>query len=155
MIKIKIDSIDQAKVEFGVKFTLVSGKNKYSFFNTKKDGSNTKAYEQFKKFGFQIGDEVEAEVKEEERSFPDTKTGKMVKYTQRTIIFFNEIENTPMVTKGNFLAEPRTLVITNDFEARLKRVEDAVFGAKDVPDDNTVLSDLKDEEGIKASDIPF
>ncbi len=155
MKKIQIDSIDQKKAQFGVQITLVSGKEKYSFFNTKKDGSNSKAYEQFSKFGFKIGDIVEAEVKEEDKSFPDTKTGKMVKYTQRTIIFFNEIENTPTVTRATQMTS--TQVTTSDLEARVKKLEDAVFGAKEVEDDNTVLADLKAEEnkGIKAEDIPF
>ena len=100
MIKIKIDSVSQDKVEFGTKITLVSGKNKYAFFNTKKDGSQTKAYEQFKKFGFGIGDEVKAEVKEEEKSFTN-KEGKDITYTQRTILYFEEFDGVPTLEVAN------------------------------------------------------
>ncbi len=99
MTKIKIDSVEQSSVEFGIKFTLISERNKYSFFNTKKDGSDTKAYEQFKKYGFGVGDTVEAEVKEEQRSFTN-KDGENIDYTQRTIIYFKEVENTPIVQKS-------------------------------------------------------
>ena len=149
MIKIKIDGINQDKVEFGTKITFMSGKDKYSFFNTKKDGSNTKAFEQFKKFGFQIGDTVEAEVKEEDKSFIN-KEGKNVSYKQRTIIFFNEIENMPMVTNSP-KAEP------SDLEARVKKLEDAVFAPIFVVDDNIDLyKDIPEEQkGITAEQIPF
>ena len=96
MIAIKIDSVEQKQVEFGTKTTIISGGNKYSFFDTKKDGSNTKAYEQFKKYGFGIGDTVSAEVKEEEKNFTN-KEGKNIDYIQRTILYFQEVENTPVV----------------------------------------------------------
>lgn len=152
MQKIKIDSISQDKTQYGTKITFISGKDKFGFYDTKKDGTKSKAYEQFKKFGFGINDVVEAEVKEEKKSFVNEK-GKNVEYTERRVLFFNEIENTPTVTRATQMTS--TQITPSDLEARVKKLEDAVFGAKEVEDDTTVLSDLKDEEGIKAEDIPF
>lgn len=96
MKQIKIDSLSQDKVQFGTKITIESDGKKYSFFDTKKDKSFTKAYDQFKRFKFGIGDVVSAEVSEEEKSFVN-EAGKNVKYTQRTILYFQESDNIPEV----------------------------------------------------------
>lgn len=95
MKPIKIDGISQDPTQYGIKVTIISGKDKYSFFDKKRDGSLTKAMEQFKKYGFSIGQTVNAEVKEEQKTFQG-KDGKQVNYTQRTIIYFQEVENTPV-----------------------------------------------------------
>lgn len=95
MKPIRIDGISQDPTQYGIKVTLVSGKDKYSFFDKKRDGSFTKAMEQFKKYGFLIGQTVQAEVKEEQKQFVN-KDGKTVNYTQRTIIYFQEVEELPV-----------------------------------------------------------
>ena len=89
MITLKIDSISQSKVQFGMKTTLECGGKKYSFFDTKKDGNATKAFEQFRKYKFGVGENVNVEVKEEEKEYE----GKP--YTQRTILYFGGVENVP------------------------------------------------------------
>lgn len=99
MKPIKIDGISQDPTQYGIKVTIISGKDKYSFFDKKRDGSLTKAMEQFKKYGFSIGQTVNAEVKEEQKQFTN-KEGKTVNYTQRTIIYFQEVENTPVMTSA-------------------------------------------------------
>lgn len=99
MKTIKIDSVEQKEVQYGTLTTITSNGDKYSFFDTKKDGSNTKAYEQFKKYEFKIGDAVSAEVKEEQDTFTN-KEGKKIDYTRRTILYFQEVENTPVVKSG-------------------------------------------------------
>lgn len=103
MKKIKIDSLSQDKTKFGIKITFISGKEKYIFYNTKKDGTTTKAFDQFRRFGFNIGDTVEAEVKEEQKKFLDDNK-KEVKYTERKIIYFKEVENTPVFEKAKEVA---------------------------------------------------
>ena len=94
MITLKIDSVSQSKVQFGMKTTFACGDKKYSFFDTKKDKTLTKAFEQFRKHKFGVGDTIEAEVKEEEKSFTN-EAGKVVNYTQRTILYFGIVENVP------------------------------------------------------------
>jgi len=96
MTQIKIDSISQDQTKVGDKITLLSGKLKYSFFKKKKDGEETKAHQQFKKYAFSIGDVVSAEVVEEDREFVG-REGNTIKFTQRTILYFQEVENTPVV----------------------------------------------------------
>lgn len=86
---IKIDSISQDTVQFGIKTTLVSGGDKYSFFNTKKDGDKTKAQEQYEKHNFKVGDTVSISVKEEEKTFTNQEQ-KEITFTQRTILWFGD-----------------------------------------------------------------
>ncbi len=94
MQKIKIESKEEKAVQFGIQVIFHEGKNKYSFYNTKKDGSFTKAWEQYRKYGFSTGDLINAEVKEEQESFTNEK-GKLVNFTRRTILYFNEVEHSP------------------------------------------------------------
>lgn len=105
MKSIKITGISQDQVKYGMKTTIEAGKEKYSFFDKKKDGNLTKAMEQFKKYKFAVGDQVNVEVKEEEKSFTG-KEGNTVKYTQRTILYFEEIENTPTHTSSPAPKDP-------------------------------------------------
>lgn len=115
MKKIKIDSLSQDKTKFGIKVTFISGKEKYIFYNTKKDGTTTKAFDQFRRFGFNIGDTVEAEVKEEQKKFLDDNK-KEVKYTERKIIYFQEAGT----------ARPLTKPVTINIDAEIKS-EDLPF----------------------------
>ena len=134
MTKIKIDGISQDTVQFGTKITFVSGKDKYSFFNTKKDGGETKAYEQFKKYQFGVGDTVTAEIKEEPKTFTG-KDGKSVNYTQRTIIYFEEVENAPthQVAKPAFSAVELRKEL-DEIKARVTKLEEFMLvPAKAVP----------------------
>ena len=94
MQEINIEGISQDKVQFGTKTTFLSGKNKFSFFDSKRDGGKTKAQEQYEKYNFKVGDVVTAEVKEEDKTFTNDK-GKTINYTQRTILYFEEVENLP------------------------------------------------------------
>lgn len=131
MVTIKIDSISQDKVAFGTKVTFVDGKNKYSFFDSKKGGGLTKAMEQFKKYGFKVGDTVNAEVKEEEKSFQKkdfsgSPIGDPINYTQRTILYFQEVENTPVFSSTPIRDE-------TDLEFRIRKLEAAVFGNENQP----------------------
>lgn len=93
--QIKIDSVSQSSTEYGQKVVLESGKEKYTFFSTKKDGSQTKAYEQFTKYGFKVGDTVSAEVDEEQKTFTN-KEGKDIKYVDRKIMYFAEVDHLPV-----------------------------------------------------------
>jgi len=121
MITLKIDSVSQSSVQFGMKTTLECGGKKYSFFDTKKDGNATKAFEQFRKYKYGVGDTIEAEVKEEEKSFTN-EADKVVNYTQRTIMYFGEIENVPTAP----MAQPVKRNAWNeldDLQKRVKRLE--------------------------------
>lgn len=134
MTNIHIDSASEEKATFGNKVTIIDGKNKYIFYSTKKDGSVSRAYEQWQKYGFKVGDGVQAEIAEEQKSFPDKKTGKTITYTERKIIYFNEVEDTPVITSAGGkgyggggsggLGQPLNPVVSREeFEALKARVE--------------------------------
>lgn len=99
MKEITIGGISEDTVKFGKKVTFLAGGAKYSFFDTKKDGGYTKAYEQFKKYNYSVGDIVMAEVKSEEKTFVNNE-GNTINYTQRTIIYFEEVDHVPSVRKA-------------------------------------------------------
>lgn len=71
---------------------------KYALWFKKQDGSDTKAFTQFKSKGVQIGFKIEVAFNEEERDFEytDKKTGekKTGKTKNRTIMFFPDPEPT-------------------------------------------------------------
>lgn len=94
MQTLKIDGISEVPAKFGNKVTIISGKNKYHFYSTKKDGNKTKAYEQYKLYRYQVGDVVKAEIDEKPDSFVNDK-GKTVNYTDRKIMYFAEVEGAP------------------------------------------------------------
>ena len=85
------------------KIDLVDDKNnKYSFFLDKKDGTETKAYLQWKEQGVSLGSQIGICFKEEPVEFTNKK-GELVKMTRRSIAFlaepsqiedFNTVENT-------------------------------------------------------------
>ena len=87
---ITISSIEQKTLSNGSIMTKVTDEDgkKYSFFNTKKDGSPTAASEGF--LGISIGDIVEIGYVEEEKEFAGDKG--QVKYTQRTIRALEKVE---------------------------------------------------------------
>ena len=89
MKTIKIEGIEQKSVQYGTLFKIKSDRKNYQFFTTKKDGGETKAFGQFKKYKFGVGENVNVEVKEEEKEYE----GKP--YTQRTILYFGIVENVP------------------------------------------------------------
>lgn len=96
MIKeIKIEGLSQVQTQYGLKVTFQSGKEKPYFYSTKKDGTKSKAYEQFQQYRYQVGDTVKAEIKEEPKSFPDKQTGKTIAYTDRRILYFSTVEGNP------------------------------------------------------------
>jgi hypothetical protein len=77
------------------KITLLSNRDKYHFWIKKIDGSNTTAYDQFQKFRFNVGTEVEIAVKEEEKTFTNEK-GKLITFMDRNIAYFAmQDEHTP------------------------------------------------------------
>ena len=85
---INITGHSTEEFDFGIKHIVSDGSLKYQFFETRKDGNSTKAYEQWAKRGLGVGRMVSAEVAEEAKSFFDPKTGKDVKFTRRTILYF-------------------------------------------------------------------
>lgn len=132
MTQLTIEGISQKETKFGKKITLLAGGKKYDFFSTKQDGSLTKAYDQYQRFGYQIGQVVNAEVKEEQKTFVNEK-GRTVPYTERRILFFEEVENMPIVrqkppiseNKGNSCpsCEERLRKLENDVNVLLRRTE--------------------------------
>lgn len=94
MKEIKIDSVNQTKTQYGLKVTFISGKEKYNFFDKKRDGTNTKAWEQYRLYRYQVGDVVKIECTEQPKTFVNDK-GKTVNYTDRKIMYFAEVEGSP------------------------------------------------------------
>ncbi len=113
MTRIKIEKHETKEFEFGVKHAIIDGKNRYEFFETKKDGGETKAFEQYKSLGLRMGSECEAEIKEEPYNFLDKKTGATVGGVRKTIIYFNEGVSTP----------PKAREETTYADTNLERIE--------------------------------
>lgn len=64
--------------------------DKYSFFTTKKDGTDTKAYEGYKKIPVTVGGQVNVAFGETPKSFINND-GKEINYKVRNIAFFGEV----------------------------------------------------------------
>lgn len=96
---IKVAEMSQKLTKNGSTMTKVTDADgkKYSFFDKKKDGNPTAAATAFETI--KIGDVIEIGFKEEEKEFQGDKG--MVKYTQRTILFAN-----PVQEDGNYAVAP-------------------------------------------------
>lgn len=94
--KITIESLEQNKGETNGKEWQVykvtdQDKNKYSFFTSKQDGTETKAFQAYKELQLTLGSEIGIGYVEEEKEFTD-KGGEKRKYQQRTIRFFESLD---------------------------------------------------------------
>ena len=65
---------------------------KYSFWETKKNNTLTKACEQYQKFRFIAGDHVEIAFKETPTSYQNSKTGETIHKTNKGIVYFKTEE---------------------------------------------------------------
>lgn len=114
-------------------YTIFSGKDKFSFWSTKKDGSQTKACEQYNKFGFKPGDNVSIVYKSDPKSFT------------KTILFFKTVdENTPDVGKTQPSQNDGLARRLVELEKRVKMLED-----------KEIKTVFNGEEEINIDDVPF
>lgn len=98
--QITIKAVEQAQTKTGnTKITLKDDTHKYSFYKNKKDGSQSRAYEQWKTL--QDSPVVVAEVKSEEQSFVNAQ-GKNITYMSNMIMYF-DTKNAPQSVQ-----EPQT-----------------------------------------------
>ena len=121
MTDITITGHETKEFSFGVKHVISDGQFKYEFFQTKKDGTTTKAFEQWKTYELGVGKIVQAEVKETPETFVN-KEGKTVNFTRRTILYFVGDEH--QVPYQREAKQP-------DLEKRVERLEKQVFGAEE------------------------
>jgi len=139
-------------------YMLDTNGGKFSFFNKKQDGTDTKAYSQFVKFGFKKGDSVEI-------AYTEKVSDKINAYTNKPYVNYNVMyfvtadEHTPSTPKveSNVSSTMHPdipaiqiekednndyLLMINNLSARLSVVEKFL----DIP--------IKDD-GIKLEDVPF
>lgn len=147
---ITIASIETKTASTGnIKYILHSGNEKYEFWTKKKDGNETKAFTQFKKFKPQIGDSFEVSIKEEEEEFRNAQ-GKDVKYTKRTILGFVTDENhTPTTPRTNDIDADKLRKSFGELIARVEKTEKEISKLKDfIRLSNPNAFDLHFEEEI-------
>lgn len=98
--RIIITGIESKATKTGnTKMILLTEKGKYHFFQNQKGGQSP-AFVQFQKFGFKIGDTVDLDSQDEEKSFVNPK-GDTINYTEHWIQKFGEIDGIPLVTEAN------------------------------------------------------
>ena len=97
--RIVITGIESKATKTGnTKVVLLAEKGKYHFFQNQKGGSSP-AFVQFQKFGFKIGDTVDLDSQDEEKSFTNEK-GKVINFTEHWIQKFDEIGGVPSVQEA-------------------------------------------------------
>lgn len=110
-------------------FTILSNQGDFQFWKNKKDGSETKAYEQFQQFRFVSGDTVEVIYKEQDASYLNKKSGKMVNKINKNIIYFAQIdENTPATPIPEHKVDNDIEKITARLDDLEKRIVDLEVG---------------------------
>jgi hypothetical protein len=90
--QITITAVEQKDTKVGPKIILHTGKDKYEFFVSKKDGNKTKAFEQYKQFKIGLGDSQIVEAEEKPETFINGK-GETVNFIRKTILYFVTDEN--------------------------------------------------------------
>lgn len=143
-------------------YMLETNGGKFSFFNKKQDGTDTKAFAQFTKFGFKKGDSVEVAYTEKVSDKINSFTGKpFVNYN--VMYFVTADDNTPAtpvipanphsnvshtmhpgipIVQLDTKEDNDYLLMINSLSARLSVVEKFL----DIP---------CDDDGIKLEDVPF
>lgn len=116
------------------------GKTKYQFYETKKEGGSTKAWQQWQDFELKAGIKVVAGVREDAKSFVNGE-GKTINYKQRTIIYF----------EGDSSGTPHMTEVPQKFQITEKMWED-IRG--DVDFLMAGVNEVKKDE-INPEDLPF
>jgi len=108
LITIKAVEVKQGKTKAGRPWEMYKiqdqNGNKYSFFTTKVDGSDTKAFKTWKDLNVNIGQSVGVLFKEEEKEFE--LNGQVKQYTQRTIVLIEMAGAAPV---GSVVTQPNPL----------------------------------------------
>lgn len=121
------------------KITVQQGKDKFSFWLTKKDGSNTKAYDSWLEVRPMPGDLLDVQYKEEDAEFTND-AGKLINFKRRTILQLKRGSGapTPMATGFSLPSEQQIPIIgmpqtpgveyvpREEYEAKIKEMA-AVF----------------------------
>lgn len=152
MQKLKIEEIRDKEI----KLVIVSGGKKFDLWKKKKTGEITKAYEQFKKFGYEVGNITNAEIAESEEIFKNKK-GETIEYTKRTILFFQEVDNLPVMVEEKPVKTQDNAndgVPVGNIEVKLDELLTLVKGIART--NNIVVNDVPEKsEEIKTEDLPF
>lgn len=159
--------------------TLKTDQGSFQFWEFKKDGSNTKAYLQYKKFRFSTGDSVEVHYSERISNDINPNTNKP--YVNRSVLFFGETNDVPnggntAPRQQNYSAQvpsaapapapaQNQLMGTAAMMGRLSDVESKVailWGERGVSTPATVgeiptinIEDIDEAEEIRIEDVPF
>ena len=86
-VNITITEESSRKVSTGVVHTIMDGRTKYEFWENKKNGDMTKAYEQFLAQELSVGTTATAGVDMKAEEFTNDK-GKLIQFTRRTILYW-------------------------------------------------------------------
>ena len=137
------------------KIVLKDGNLKYYFWLKKKDGTDTKANQQFQKFRFATGDAVEAAVKVEQKTFTNEK-GKEINFTDRNIAFFLVQDNAPVAPQRpqEAVQAPITPKVDTELEKRLKALEERILKLE-LGDEYFPQATDNPADTISADEIPF
>ncbi len=130
MNKINITKHETQEISIGVKHIIHDGKIKYEFLENKKDGGETKAFEQYKKLELGLGSQVYAEVKEDPVTFTNQQ-GKEINFTRRTILWFDDNPSnapTPGSSGYDFSGMAKDSKL-RELEERIKALEDTIVSS--------------------------
>ena len=156
---ILVDSI----ADNGKKITLLSGKEKYNFWKTKTDKTETRAYQQYQSMRVSAGNEYPLAVKEEEKSFTNDQ-GKNITFMDRTVMYFATKEagqgQVPMSKPTDSSLEARVTKLENEL-ASLKALvstvtsQDAVDLHTSIAPKSSVNQVAQELGGEVIDDVPF
>ena len=117
------------------------GKTKFQFYENKKEGGTTKAWQQWQDFELKAGIKVAAGVKEIPKSFKNAD-GKEIQYKQRTIVYF-ETDGEGAVNTQEVKTPQVDKAWKDEVDKRLTDLEFEVFTPKGA------------KEEINTDDLPF
>lgn len=140
-------------------YMLDTNGGKFSFFNKKIDGSETKAFTQFSKFNFKKGDSVEIAYTEKVSDKINAYTGKLTVY-YNVAYFVTADENTPATPQSNVshTMHPEIPTIHVEDESRVPQYNsDTDTKLADLVSRVQVIEEFLDikKEGLNISDVPF
>ena len=131
---LKISGIETKQFDGAMKYIPKTDKGNYNFYDNKKDGGMTKAFQQFQVMKIQIGQTVVAGVKEEQKTYQDKP------YTDRKIMYFSDTPGTPPQAQNATATPPNPQTGNMTLELRIDALEARVAFLENPPKTDSKLT---------------
>lgn len=138
-------------------YQLTTDHGKFSFWSKKQDGTPSKAFEQWEKFGYKIGDTVDIAYSEKQSDKVNPHTGKPYAPNKNVAYFITVDENTPSVKPTPTSQSTETPEKTSSAipDAKLTEIREMLYSLGQRMNVVEERLGITNTEDIRIEDVPF